>query len=115
MGWRKMMRVETSSTKSNPMSNMSNMSNIKEKEGIKANIADIADIADKVQKVKTLQQQYNELWKKADALADWIDDSKSDVPWQERAAKVPELQEMSAEIDRLEKLGAIFKPTVLPR
>lgn len=50
------------------------------------------------------KQKYDALWKKAWALADWIDDSDSTVSWQERAAKVPELQEMSIEIDRLETL-----------
>jgi hypothetical protein len=50
---------------------------------------------------KTHQQQYDSLWKKATALADWVDDSSSPVPWQERAARVPELQGMSSEIDRM--------------
>jgi len=50
---------------------------------------------------KTLQEQINDLWCQADKLADWIDDSSSTVPWQDRAARVPELQEMSLEIDKL--------------
>ncbi len=50
---------------------------------------------------KPLQQQHDALWQKADELADWIDDPGSDIPWQERAAKVPELQEMSLREDNL--------------
>jgi len=57
--------------------------------------------------------KYDELWKKAWTLAEWIDDSKSDVPWQERAARVPELQAMSLEISRLEQLEAIPPGTKL--
>jgi len=53
---------------------------------------------------KPLQQQFDSLWEKAWKLADWIDEPESDIPWQERAAKVPELQEMSAELDRLEAI-----------
>jgi len=104
MGWRKIMRVETADINSNPKSNNSNMSNIQENNPVKPNIADIADIALKVQKIKTPQQQFDSLWKKAWALADWIDDSSSTIPWQKRTAKVPKLQEMSAEIDRLKNL-----------
>ncbi len=50
---------------------------------------------------KTLQEQIDILWTQAEKLADWIDDSCSAVPWQERAEKVSELQEMSLKIDRL--------------
>jgi len=50
---------------------------------------------------KTIQEKIDILWNQADKLADWIDDSSSTVPWQERAARVPELQEMSLEIDNL--------------
>lgn len=102
MGWRKMMDVETGKTISNPKSNKSNNSNIQEKPALKTNIADIADIAPMIQKVKTPKQQFDSLWEKAWVLADWIDDSNSDVSWQERAARVPELQRMSKELDRLE-------------
>jgi len=48
-----------------------------------------------------LQNLIDDLWKKAWKLADWIDNAESDIPWQERAAKRPELQKMSTEIDRL--------------
>lgn len=47
------------------------------------------------------QQEHDALWQKADELADWIDDPDSKVAWQERAARVPELQEMAVEIDLL--------------
>ena len=72
------------------INNLSNISNISSHQGINLK--------------KTYQQQYDALWKKAWALADWIDDSKSDVPWQERAARVPELQQMSMMIGELELL-----------
>ena len=101
MGWRKMMSRETADTNSNPKSNRSNIRNIQENNPVKANIADIAPM---VQKVKSPQQKYDALWKKAWALADWIDDSGSDVPWQERTAKVPELQGMSMMLVELELL-----------
>lgn len=51
---------------------------------------------------KTLQQKIDTLWKKATILADWIDNSESNVSWQKRAAKIQEIQKMSEEIDRLE-------------
>ena len=50
---------------------------------------------------KPLREQIDTLWKKAWALADWMDDSQSGVPWEERAAKIPELSKMTDEIDRL--------------
>ncbi len=102
MSWRTMMKTEDNI--SNPKSNNSNNSNIKGKDLVKANIADIADIAPKNEKVKTYQQQHDHLWQKAWNLADWIDNPGSDISWQERAAKVPELQAMSLELDQLEKL-----------
>ncbi len=49
----------------------------------------------------TYQKKIDDLWSRADELADWIDNPGSAIPWQERAAKVPELQEMSLEIERL--------------
>ncbi len=104
MGWRKMMGTETENTISNPKSNNSNIRNIKGNDPIKTNIALIADIAPKNQKVKTHQQQHDDLWQKAWKLADWIDDSQSDIPWHERAARVPELQRMSMMLSELEVL-----------
>lgn len=50
---------------------------------------------------KTLKEKIDILWNQADELADWLDDSDSDISWQERTLKIPELQEMSLEIDRL--------------
>lgn len=47
------------------------------------------------------QQEHDALWQKADKLADWIDNPNSEIPWQERTTKITDLQEMSAEIDRL--------------
>ena len=44
---------------------------------------------------KPHKQKYDDLWQKATALADWIDDSGSTIPWKERTARVPELQGMS--------------------
>ncbi len=49
---------------------------------------------------KTLQQKIDILWNTAEVLADWMDD-ETDIPWEERAAKIPELQKMAKEIDRL--------------
>jgi len=98
------MNVETIKTISTPKRNIRNMSNIKRKYTQNVNIADIAYIAPKIQKIKTYQQQHDNLWQKAWELADWIDDSSSSVTWQERAAKVPELQKMSMMIDELEYL-----------
>ena len=72
--------------------------------------------ADNISKVKELEQkipapeppgmgpEYDSLWKKAWALADWIDGPDSDVPWQERTARVPELQKMSMMLSELEAL-----------
>ena len=111
MSWRTMMKTEDniSNPKSNNSnnsnnSNISNISNIKRKDLVKANIADIADIAPKNEKVKTYQQQHDHLWQKAWNLANWIDNPGPEIPWQERTAKVPELQAMSLELDQLEKL-----------
>jgi len=101
MGWRKMMGTEAAEKNSNPKSNNSNIRNIQENDHIKANIADIAPT---IQKIKSPQQKYDSLWKKAWALSEWIDDSSSTVPWQERAARVPELQKMSMQIGELELL-----------
>ena len=53
---------------------------------------------------KTIQQQFDSLWETAETLADLIDNPESDVPLQERTTKVPELQEMSAELDRLKAI-----------
>jgi hypothetical protein len=50
------------------------------------------------------KQKFDSLWQKAWKLADWIDDPGSTIPWQERAAKVPELQKMSMMIGELEML-----------
>ncbi len=104
MGWRKTMKAETVNLNSTPMRNMSNIRNIQENDPVKFNIAHIADNAHKVQKLKTKKQQYDSLWKKAWALADWIDDSGSHVPWQDRAARVPELQKMSMMLDKLKMI-----------
>ncbi len=71
------------------INNISNISNISRGQGVKPE--------------KTFQQQHADLWLQADKMADWIDDSKSAIPWQERAAKVPELQVMTLELSRLEK------------
>lgn len=62
---------------------------------------------------KKNNDQINDLWNHADELADWIDNPVSDVPWQERVAKVPELQKMSAEIDRLKSTDD-FSPIPKP-
>jgi len=58
---------------------------------------------------KTIQQQFDSLWETAETLADLIDNPESDVPLQERAAKVPALQEMSAELDRLKSIINVEK------
>ena len=113
MGWRKTMGAKTVKITSTPIRNIRNMSNIQEKNSIKGNIADIADIAPKIKNEKSIQQQHDHLWQKAWNLADWIDDSLSALPWQERAAKVPELQAMSRELDQLEKAGA--NPPINPK
>jgi len=68
--------------------NISNISNISRGQGVKP-------------EKKLLQKQIDYLWVEANKLVDWADDSESEIPWQKRAAKVPELQEMSIEIDRL--------------
>jgi hypothetical protein len=115
MGWRKMMNVETGKTISKLKSNNSDNSNIQEKPALRSNIADIADIAPMNQKVKNPQQRFDSLWQKAWKLADWIDDSKSVVPRQKRAAKVPELQEMSAKLDQLEALTKVKKKNNISR
>lgn len=67
--------------------NLSNISNFSRGQGLKPE--------------KTYQQEHYELWLQANKLADWIDDSNSEIPWQERTARVPELQEMAVEIDLL--------------
>lgn len=96
-----MMNAKTENTISTPNSNNSN---IKEDNRPEMNIAIIADIATENQKVKTYRQQHNDLWQKAWKLAEWIDDSNSNIPWQERSVRVPELQEISMTIDELEML-----------
>ncbi|MBL6996767.1 radical SAM protein [Desulfobacula sp.] len=53
---------------------------------------------------KTFQQQHDDLWLQAEKLADFIDDSKSDVHWKVRTARVPELQAMVKKLDGLEIL-----------
>jgi hypothetical protein len=50
---------------------------------------------------KSLEEKIETLWNKATQLEDWIDDPESDVPWQEKTKYVPQLQEMSLEIDCL--------------
>ncbi len=101
MGWRKKMGVTQEKILSDTL--------IQKVQNIQKGTIDLktkpfalsVPFAPKNQKVKTLQEQINILWNQADKLADWIDDSSSTVPWKERAAKVPELQEKSLEIDRL--------------
>lgn len=101
MSWREMMKKKPVKNISRPIRNIRIIRNIK-----KSNPSDggFADIAHENQKAKTPQQKYDILWKKAWALADWIDDPDSKVPWQERAARVPELQKMSMMIGELELL-----------
>ena len=106
MGWRKKMRLETVDTNSNPKSNNSNNSNIQGNSLIKINIADIADIAPKNKNEKSIQDQYETLWKKAWALADLIDDCNSGTSIEDRRAMLPELDKLRAELSRLESLGA---------
>ncbi len=81
------------STKINSLSNISNVSNGR-----------------RVNSEKTiLQKQIDDLWAKADKLADWIDNPASNVLLQERAARVPEVQRMALEIDRLIKQKLLIK------
>lgn len=41
------------------------------------------------------------LWAEADTLADWIDNPGSEAPWQDRAARVSDLEAMSKRIEDL--------------
>ena len=50
------------------------------------------------------QQEHDFLWQQAWTLANWIDNPGSDVLWQERTARVPELQAMPMMIVELEML-----------
>lgn len=71
--------------------NLSRISNISKGSGINPKNA-------------SFQDQIDTLWIQSNKLADWIDNPDSDIPWQKRAARVPVLQRMSKELDKLEKL-----------
>ena len=55
----------------------------------------------------THRSEYADLWDRAWALSKWIDNPNSDAPWQERAARVPELMQMT---DRLKEIEAMPTP-----
>lgn len=114
MGWRKTMKAKPEKTISNPIRNTRNIRNIQENDHPKADIAIIADIAPKNQNVKTDQNQSDSLWQKAWKLSDWIDNSELDIPWQDRAARVPELQRMVDKLDLIEKQMEVTETKKLP-
>lgn len=110
MGWREKMGVIQEKTLSEtPIQKVQNIQKDEKKLKTRPFVPSVPFVV-KNQEVKTLQEQINDLWSRADKLVDWIDDSNSTVPWQERAAKVPELQEMSLEIDKLKA-----KQKVIPK
>jgi len=104
MGWRKIMGAEQDDVISKPsIQKVQNIQKAEENSKIKTFVSSVPFVPT-IQKVKTPQQKYDDLWKKATALADWVDDSNSTIPWQERAARVPELQKMSKILQELETL-----------
>ena len=101
MSWRKNMGVESENEHFTPYAQKPQKPQ-KVRKKIKNNSFEAFEsIEAKSQKVKTLQEKIDILWNHATKLADWIDDENSNIPWQDRAARVPELQKMSLEIDRL--------------
>jgi len=81
-------------------------------EGLKALPTDQADrIRDHIRKNREaligelVQQQHDELWEKAWALADEIDDVNG-APIEDRRSMMPELNRMRVELVRLEQAGA---------
>ena len=106
MGWReKMGKVDFKPYTHNTQYPQNHQKN--EKRPYFVDYADIADKNKNQQLEKSIQGKHDELWQKAWALADKIDDPGSIVPWQERTLMVPQLQEMSKELDRLEKLRSM--------
>jgi len=107
MGWRKNMGVAQEKILSEtPIQKVQNIQKVEKKLKNEAFVPSVPFVV-KNQKVETLQTQIDLLWGKAWNLADWIDDCCSKVSWQERAAKVPELQKMSLRIDELKKKQTI--------
>lgn len=100
MGWRKKMGAEKGTFNSKPY--MQKVQNI-QKVGEHTTFAPSVPIAYRYQNKNPYRNQFDSLWEKATNLADWIDDSSSTVPFQERAARVPELQKMSMILDELKQ------------
>ena len=101
MGWRKNMGAGFENKHSKPYTQKPQKpQKVKEIDKNKTFVGSVG-IVGKSQKVKTIQEQIDILWNQATKLADWIDDENSNIPWQDRAARVSELQKMSLEIDRL--------------
>ncbi|MBA3010013.1 MAG: hypothetical protein KJ658_05185 [Proteobacteria bacterium] len=84
------------------MQKVQNIQKVEEKGKTKA-FAPFALIVPKIQNENPYQNQFDTLWEKATNLADWIEDSSSTIPFQERAARVPELQKMSMMLDELKQ------------
>lgn len=111
MGWRKNMKAGYKNINSKAsIQKRQNIQKVEEKFKNKAFVPFVPFVV-KNQKTKTYQQQHEDLWEKAWKLADWIDDPDSDVPWQERTARVPELQKMSMMIGELE---CLMNDTMIP-
>ena len=114
MSWRDRIKAGAENINSNHRSNKSNNSNIQEKHPINSNIANIANIAPKIKiekaiipppQPKGLGLVYDDLWQKAWQLANQIDDYRSGIPVEQRRAMLPELNQMRAELSRMESLG----------
>ncbi len=103
MGWRENMQRESQNKHFYPYAQKEQKEQKPGNETRKNSFATIATIATNPPKVQKLQDELNYLWDKAWKLADWIDDPESDIPWQERAVRVPEVLEMGRQIDRLKE------------